>query len=153
MQIRACLRLRNSWLCSSNEPEAPARSLVESTETLDLLLVHQRHPQSRRKKYFCAAEVWSGNAGHGKGMLVQLNRAPYHRWIAMEMTAPIGITEYDVRTAVGALLIGSVKETAKVRLKAESVEVISTRFIDPYLGWVAIGVQPRGREVERENAV
>src|SRR6266700_413045 len=86
-------------------------------------------------------------------MFVQLNRAPDHRWIAAEMTAPICIAEDDVWTAVGAVLIGGVKETAKVRLETQGVEVVSTGFIDPYLGWVATCVQSRGREVEGENTL
>src|ERR1700730_1576160 len=131
MQVGGCLRAGDSWLYTSNEPEVPASALIQTVEALNLLLVHQRHPQSGRKKYFCPAELWGGNTENGEGMFVQLNRAPYHRWIAAEMTAPICTAEHDVRTAVGAVLIRGVKETAKIGPEAQRVEVISTGFIDP----------------------
>src|ERR1700731_465334 len=86
-------------------------------------------------------------------MPVQLNRSSYHRRIAPEMTAPICIAEHDVRTAVGAVLVGDVKEAAKIRLEAQRIEVISTGFINPYLGWIAAWVQSSAREIGRKDAI
>src|ERR1700692_1318188 len=153
MQIGGRLRAGDPWLRSSNEPETPAGALMQTVEALNLLLVHHRHPQSGGEEYFCPTEVWGGNAENGEGMFVQLNRPPYHRRIAAEMTAPICIAEHDVRTTVGPVLIRCVKEAAKIRPEAQRIEVVSTGFIDPYLGWVAVCVQSGGREVEREDAI
>ena len=101
-----------------------------------------RNPKSRGKEQLRAAEVRRGNAKNREGMLVQLNRTPHDCRIPEEMIAPIGIAEHDIRTAVGAVLIGAVKEAAKIRLDAQSIEVVSTGFIEPDLGRVAARVQP-----------
>ena len=51
-------------------------------------------------------------------MLVQLNNAAHHAAIILKMAVPIRVGEHDIWSAVGAMLIGSVEETAKIRLNA-----------------------------------
>src|ERR1700722_7401567 len=153
MQIGFRLLRRHSTLHPSDEPETPPGTLVQTVKTLNLFLVHHGHPESRGKKQLSAPEVRRGNAENREGMLVQLHRTPYDRRIAEEMIAPIGIAEYDVRAAVGAVLIGAVKEAAKIRLDAQRIEVISAGFIEPDLGRVTARVQPCRSEVKREDAI
>ena len=64
-------------------------------------------------------------------MLVQLNGAAHHAAIILKMAVPIRVAEHDIRSAVRAMLIGAVEETAKIRLNAQYVEVVPARFIDP----------------------
>ena len=64
-------------------------------------------------------------------MLVELNHAAHHAAIVLKVAVPVGITEHDVRSAVGAVLVGGVKEAAKIRLHAQCVEVVSGDLIGP----------------------
>src|ERR1700761_9551338 len=58
------------------------------------------------------------------------------------MAVPIRIGEHDIGRAVWAMLIGSVEETAKVRLHAQCVEVVSAGFEFPDIGWIFARVEP-----------
>src|SRR3984885_5427307 len=58
------------------------------------------------------------------------------------MAVPICVGEHDIRRAVWAVLIGSVEETAKVRVNAQCVEVVSAGFVFPDIGWIFARVQP-----------
>ena len=49
-------------------------------------------------------------------MLVQLNHTAHHAAIVLKMAVPICVAEHDIRSAVRAMLIGGVEETAKIRL-------------------------------------
>src|SRR5580698_5801533 len=57
------------------------------------------------------------------------------------MAVPICVGEHDIRRAVWAVLIRSVEETAKVRLNAQCVEVVSAGFVFPDIGWIFARVQ------------
>ena len=57
-------------------------------------------------------------AEDGEGMLVHLDHTAHHAAIILKMAVPIGVGEHDIRSAVGAMLIGGVEETAKIRLNA-----------------------------------
>ncbi len=49
-------------------------------------------------------------------MPVQLNYAANRAWIALEMAAPEGIAEHNIRTGVRAVLVSAMKESAQIRL-------------------------------------
>ena len=49
-------------------------------------------------------------------MLVQLNDAAHDATIIVKVAVPICMTEHDIRSAVRAMLIGRVKETAEIWL-------------------------------------
>ena len=55
----------------------------------------------------------------GERMLVQLDHAAHHAAIILKMAVPIRVAEDDIRSTVGAVLIGGVKEAAKIRLNAQ----------------------------------
>ena len=57
-------------------------------------------------------------ADDGKRMFVELNGTAQHTAIIVKTSMPIRIGEHDIRSAVGAMLIGAVEETAKMRLNA-----------------------------------
>src|SRR5215467_12728816 len=58
------------------------------------------------------------------------------------MTVPICVGEHYIRGAVWALLIGSVEETANIRLSSQYVEVVSAGFVFPDIRWIFARVQP-----------
>ncbi len=49
-------------------------------------------------------------------MLVQPNNTAHHASIVLETAVPIRVAEHEIRGAVAAVLIGTVKETARIRL-------------------------------------
>jgi hypothetical protein len=51
-------------------------------------------------------------------MLVELNNTAHHVAIVLKTGVPIRVAEHDIRSAVGAMLIGCVEEPAKIRLNA-----------------------------------
>ena len=51
------------------------------------------------------------------------------------------------------MLIGTVKEAAKIRLDIQHIEVVSAGLIEPYRGRVATGVQRGIGDVVRQHAV
>src|SRR5215469_16571546 len=55
---------------------------------------------------------------------------------------PICVGEHDIGRAVWAMLIGIVEESAKVRLNAQYVEVVSAGFVLPDIGWIFARIQP-----------
>ena len=74
-------------------------------------------------------------------MLVHLNSTAKHAAIILKMGVPIPVAEHDKRSAVGAMLIGGVEETAKIRLNAQCVEVVPAGFIEPRAGWMIPRIQ------------
>ena len=98
------------------DPAVAAR--VQVIHALDLLLVHDGNKETRIEEHQGAVEAMRRHADDGKGMLVDLNNAAYHAAIILKMRVPIVVSENDVGSAVRAMLIGGVEETAKRRLKA-----------------------------------
>ena len=147
------LRRSHTGLQPSHQPETPRGTLGELVRSLYLLLLHERDPQSRGEKTFGAAELRARNPKHVEGMFVQLHRTSYNRRIGREMITPVGIAQHDVRTAVGTVLIGLVKEATKVRLDTQRIEIICAGFIEPYLRRVATRGQARRGEIKREHTI
>ena len=77
-----------------------------------------------------------------KGCLLSLNNAAHHAAIILKMGVPIRVGEHDIRSAVRAMLIGGVEETAEIRLNAQYVEVVPAHFIEPGAGGIFAGVEP-----------
>ncbi len=64
-------------------------------------------------------------------MFVHLDGASNHTAITLEVTLPVGITQHNVGSAVGAVLIGAVKEAPKIGLNTQYIEVVSARLVEP----------------------
>jgi hypothetical protein len=75
-------------------------------------------------------------------MPVEPNNAAHHGAIVLKMAMPICVGEHDIGRAVWAVLIGSVEETANIRLDAQYVEVVSAGFVLPDIGWIFARIQP-----------
>ena len=75
-------------------------------------------------------------------MPVEPNNAAHHAAIVLKMAVPICVGEHDIGCAVWAMLIGIVEESAKVRLNAQYVEVVSAGFVLPDIGWIFARIQP-----------
>src|SRR5260370_27385764 len=115
---------------------------VERIHPLDLLLVDYRHKESGGAKHQGPVEPRWRYAGDGKRMLVHADDAAHHAPIVGKMGVPIIVGEHDVWRAVGTMLVGAVKETAKIRLKPQYVEVVPAHDTDPGMGWIVARVQP-----------
>ena len=87
-------------------------------------------------------------ADDGERILVELNRAAQHAAVILKTGVPIRVTEHDIRSAVGTVLIGIVKKTANIRPNALCVEVVPAHFIEPDAGWIFPRVHPRLRDVK-----
>ncbi len=64
-------------------------------------------------------------------MFVQLNDAAHYAAVILKMAVPIGVRQNDIRSAVWAMLIRGVNESAKIRLNLEHVEVIPSHLLHP----------------------
>src|SRR3984957_19051184 len=105
-------------------------------------MVHDGHENIRSEKQDGPLEPRRRHTKNGDGMLVEPNHAAYHAAIILKMAVPICVGEHDIGRAVWAMLIGSVEETAKVRLHAQCIEVVSAGFVFPDIGWIFACVQP-----------
>src|ERR1017187_6324030 len=85
---------------------------------LQLLLVNHRQKEIGKVKQHSPVEPRRRYAGDGKRMLVQPDSTAHHATIIRKMVVPIRVCEHYIRSAVGAMLIGAVEETAKIRLNA-----------------------------------
>src|SRR6202020_1889314 len=87
------------------------------------------------------------------GELVQLHCASDYVGITVEVTLPVGVTEHDVRAAVGAVLIGAMEEAAKIRANSQCVKIISARLIEPGTRGFPTCVQACASHRVRHNTV
>ena len=97
-------------------PTLPA--LVQVILRHQLFLIDYRHKEIGREKHESPVELSRCHAHNGKRMLIHLNNAAHHARIIVKMGVPIRVGEHDVWSAVRAMLIGGVEQTAKIRLKA-----------------------------------
>src|SRR5215469_17850993 len=105
-------------------------------------MVHDGHEDIRSEKQDRPLEPWRRHAKDGEWMPVEPNNAAHHAAIILKMAVPICVGEHDKGRAVWAVLIGGVEETAKVRVNAQCVEVVSAGFVFPDIGWIFARVQP-----------
>src|SRR6516164_7348756 len=105
-------------------------------------MVHDGHEDIRSEKQDGPLEPWRRHAKDGEWMPVEPNNAAHHPAIILKMAVPICVGEHDKGGAVWAVLIGSVEETAKVRVNAQYVEVVSAGFVVPDIGWIFARIQP-----------
>src|SRR5271168_4907630 len=96
------------------DPPLPAH--IHEILSLDLLRIDHGDKEVGRVKQQCPAKLSRRYAQDGKRMLVQPNDAADNPQIALEMGAPIRVAEHYIWSAVRAVLVGGVKETAKARL-------------------------------------
>src|ERR1700744_1723693 len=64
---------------------------------------------------------------------------------------PICVAEHDIRRAVRSMLVSRMKETPKIRLQTQRIEIVSARFDRPYRGWLCARVQPGLRNTVGEQ--
>ena len=110
------------WPMVDKNPALAAR--VQVVLPLHLLLVDQGNKETRIEKHESAVESGRRHANDGVGMLVHLSNTAHDTAVVLKTSVPIVVAENDVGGAVGAVLIGGVKETTERRLKAEYIEVI-----------------------------
>src|ERR1700730_82959 len=134
-----------------NRTNIPAR--FQQIFPVHLLLVDDRHKEILRDKKQSPTELRWGYTDDGKRMLVQLNATAHHAAIVLETGVPIRVGEHEIRGAVGAMLIGAVEETAKIRLNPEYVKVVPTRCKARGAGWILTCIQPDKGEAKCCQAI
>src|ERR1700683_4337935 len=100
----------------TQDPEYRALSAyIKVILALDLFLIDHGHKEIGREKHQSAVEIRRGDAHDGKRIFIYLNNAAYHAGIIVKIAMPVRVGEDDIGSAVRAMLIGRVKETAKIR--------------------------------------
>src|SRR5260221_171767 len=126
IQIGDSLCLSDSGLEMSHGHKNPAfAARVELVRPLDLLLVDDGSKETGIEKHESSAEARRRHTDDGVGMLVHLSNAADDAAVILKMSMPIVVAKNDVRSAVGAMLIGGMEETAEVRVNAQHIEVAS----------------------------
>ncbi len=105
-------------------------------------MVHDGHVDIRSEKQDGPLEPLRCDAKNGEWTPVEPNNAAHHGAIVLKMAVPICVREHNIRRAVGAMFIGSMEESPKVRLNAQYVEVVSAGFVFPDIGWIFARIQP-----------
>src|ERR1700677_1027571 len=116
-------------------------------------MVHDGQEDIRSEKRDGPLEPWRRHAKDGEWMLVEPNNAAHHGAIVVKMAMPICVGEYDIGRAVWAVLIGSVEETANIRLNAQYVKVVSAGFVLPDIGWIIARIQARLTDSKNSHIV
>src|SRR5271170_7945382 len=127
------------------DPSCSAR--IQETLSVDLLRVDHGHKEIGGEKQHRPAKLRRGDTENSERMLVQPDLTAHRAPIVLKMTVPIAVGEHDVRSAVGSVLVGAVKEAAEIRLNAQFVEVVPARFIAPDRGWILARIQRHLRDV------
>jgi len=113
-----------------------------SGDTIDRHRIgRNRHIEIGREKQQCPVELRRGHAEDGVRMLVQADDAADDGAIVLKLAMPIRVGEHDIRSAVGATLIGRLNEPAQIRLNAQCVEVIPAHSIEIDAGWILASVE------------
>src|SRR5207244_1319032 len=89
---------------------------IQHIHTLHLFLVNYRDPEIGKDEHQSPPELWWRHTQDGKRMFIQLNNTTHHATIILKMAVPKRVGEHDIRSAVRAVFIGAVEETAKIRL-------------------------------------
>src|SRR5712692_8937647 len=110
-------------------------------------MINDRHKEIRRENQYRPVEPRWRHTYDRERMFVYLNRSAHNAAVLLEMVVPIRVTEHDIGSAVGAVLIGCVDKPSKIRLNAQCVEVVSANLKGPRQGWILAGVQPRLSDV------
>src|SRR5271170_5743606 len=105
--------------------------------------IDEGNPQIGREEEFSAAEVRRRNAYDREGVFIDLDGAAHGGAITVEVTVPEGVAQNDLRHAVLSMLFGRMDEPAKIRLNAESIEVIAAHHVRPDHGRISTaGIEP-----------
>jgi hypothetical protein len=89
----------------SDGHEKPSGSaIVHVDPTVDLLVVHDRHPKIGREEDNGSTKFWRSYADDREWMLIQLNHTA-HAAIVLKMTVPIVVAEHHIWSAVWPMII------------------------------------------------
>src|SRR5216684_2039597 len=83
-----------------------------------LVLVSNRHKEIGRENQYSSAERRRRYPDDGKRMPVELENTAHHTEVTLKMAMPISVGEHNIGSAVRAMLVGCMDDTAKVRLNA-----------------------------------
>jgi hypothetical protein len=141
MDIGGRLCRSDSGLKMPHDPQKrPLYSVVEPVPAVGLLLLDDGDKELGREEHQGPAKGRRCDTENGEGVLVQSDHAAHDSAIIVKLSVPIVVAQHNVWRAVGAVLIGSVKETPEVRLKVQRVEVVPTRLHAPQKSGFVAGV-------------
>src|SRR2546423_7219845 len=86
-------------------------------------------------------------------MLVDLNGPADHAGVVLKMRVPVTVREDDIGSAIRAVLIGGMEETAEIWLDFEYVKVIAAGFDDPGARRIGARVQARHGDAESRQGL
>src|ERR1700733_2824558 len=119
VQIGRRLRRCDSRLETSQHlKDGPRSARIQEIRSVYLRRVDHRHKEIGRVKQQCPVKLRRRYTENGKRMLAYSNGTTHHAAVILKMAMPIRPGEHDVGSAVGAMLIGPMEETAKIRLNA-----------------------------------
>src|SRR5215831_10796960 len=125
---------------SQHHQNAAVSARVQHIHALHLFLVNYRDPEIGKDEHQGPPKLCWRYTLDGKRMLVQLNNTTHHAAIILKMAVPKRVGQHDIRSAVLAMFVGTVEETAKIWLNAQCVEVVPGHFQDPGAGWIVARV-------------
>src|SRR4029077_14582408 len=114
-----------------------------------LTLMDHRYKEIGREDQYGSAESWWRYADDGKSVFVELDNTTHNAAVILKMTVPIRIGEHDICS----MLIGGVKQAAKVGRNAQYLEVVRADFIDPGPRWIFTGIESRPIDVVGRQAL
>src|ERR1043166_3786014 len=90
-----------------------------------LLRIHDWNPIAGPKDRICSMESFLGYTNHCEGMLVEFDSFSNDIGIAIELSAPQVIADYNVGSRAWAMFVCSMEETSERRLHAQYIEVVA----------------------------
>src|SRR5262252_443696 len=103
---------------SQHHQNAAVSARIQDIHALHLFLVNDRDPEIGKDEHQGPPKLGWRYTQDSKGMLVQLNHTAHHAAIILKMAVPKRVSQHDISSAVRAMFVGTVEETAKIWLNA-----------------------------------
>src|SRR5262249_27390656 len=92
---------------------------------LILVVVNHRYKKGRREKQHGSAELRRSDTDDGERLLVHRNNTAHHAAVTLKMTLPVPVGQNDVGSAVWALFVRRVQQSAEVRPNLQGIKVVT----------------------------
>ena len=132
------------------EPAGPASIHVVAIQKR---VFHERHKETGIEKQKSSVKFGRRYTKDGEWMFIQQHHTAYCAAIVLKTRMPIIVSQNDIGSAIGPVFIARMKEMAEIRVKAQSVEVVSAGFLNPDAGWIVPCIQHRRSEVIRHQPI
>src|SRR5438270_5444513 len=89
---------------------------IQKIVVASLFLTHDGHEKVGGKTYKNTDESRRCYSDDGKRVLIELDHTANHATIVAKTCVPVRIAQHHIGSAVGAMLVGGVEQTAKIWL-------------------------------------